>query len=50
MIDKLVTRYTSRQNYIQMSTRNREYEGKTDNHGGMLYLGYAVYGVCCTQC
>jgi len=32
------------------STCNHQNEGKTNNLGGMLYLVYAVLGVCCTRC
>jgi len=45
-----VRRHAGSSCYIQGSTHNCEYEGKTDNLGCMLYSVYAVLGVCCTWC
>jgi len=45
-----VGKHTRSRNYIQGSTRHHENEGKTNTLGWMLYLVYAVLGVCCTWC
>jgi hypothetical protein len=42
----LVGRHTGGSSYIKGSTCDRENEGMTDNAGCMLYLVYAVLGVC----
>ena len=36
--------------YFQLSTRNCEIEGKTNNLWWMLYSVDAALGVCCTRC
>jgi len=36
--------------YIPGSRRNHETPGTTNNLGWMLYMEFAVLGVCCTQC
>jgi len=45
-----VGRHARTWSIIQRSTRNHQNEGKTHSLGYMLYLAYAVLGVCCTQC
>jgi len=45
MAVNLVGRYAGGWSYIQGSTSNHENEGKTNNHGWMLYSVYAVLDV-----
>ena len=48
-VDRVRT-YAGSSSYIQGSTPNHVNEGKTINLGLMLYLRYAVLGVCCIRC
>jgi len=45
-----VVRHARSWSNIQGSTHNHENEEKTNHLRRMLYLVYAVLGVCCTQC
>jgi len=46
----LVGRQAGSRRDNQGSTRDGENTGITENLGCMMYLVYAVLGVCCTRC